>query len=99
MGPDQFPASKRVRALMGVGDWTPHDLRRTASTLMGRLKVPRFIIDRVLNHTDVTVGGVYDRFTYTEERLDAVTKLGAHVIGLATTNRLLLRKPHLVEVA
>ncbi len=89
MGSDQFPATERVRTLMGVRDWTPHDLRRTASTLMGRLKVTRFIIDRVLNHTDATVGGIYDRFTYTEERMDAVTKLGAHVAALPKMCRLL----------
>jgi integrase len=51
-----------------VFDWTPHDLRRTASTIMGRIEVPRFIIDRVLNHTDATTGGIYDRFTYTDGR-------------------------------
>jgi hypothetical protein len=56
---------------------------------MGRLKVTRFIIDRVLNHTDATVGGVYDRFTYTEERMDAVTKLGAHVAAQPKVSRLL----------
>lgn len=89
MGSDQFPATERVRTLMGVRDWTPHDLRRTASTLMGRLKVTRFIIDRVLNHTDATVGGVYDRFTYTEERMDAVTKLGAHAAAQPKVSRLL----------
>jgi integrase len=100
MGTDQFPATERVRDLMGMRDWTPHDLRRTASTLMGRLKVPRFIIDRVLNHTDASVGGVYDRFTYTEERLDAVTHLGAHVAALVPTSTLLPKMPpRLVEVA
>ena len=99
MGSDQFPATERVRASMGVRDWTPHDLRRTASTLMGRLKVTRFIIDRVLNHTDATVGGIYDRFTYTEERMDAVTKLGAHIASLAKTSRLLPARPHSVTAA
>jgi len=39
-------------------DWTPHHLRRTASRLMGLRRVTRFIIDRVLNHTDATVGGI-----------------------------------------
>lgn len=99
MGSDQFPATERVRDNMGAHDWTPHDLRRTASTLMGRLKVTRFIIDRVLNHTDATVGGIYDRFTYTEERMDAVTRLGAHVVSLATTSRLFPPRPRSVSAA
>jgi integrase len=84
---------------MGVRDWTPHELRRTASTLMGRLRVTRFIIDRVLNHTDATVGGIYDRFTYTDERMDAVTKLGEHIALLVKTSRLLPSRPRSVTAA
>lgn len=99
MGSDQFPATERVRECMGVRDWTPHDLRRTASTLMGRLKVTRFIIDRVLNHTDATVGGIYDRFTYTDERMDAVTKLGVHIASLVKLSRLLPARPRSVRAA
>lgn len=32
------------------GEWTPHDMRRTASTMMQRLKVLPDIIDRCQNH-------------------------------------------------
>lgn len=39
---------------LGLAPWRLHDLRRTASTGMGRLGVPRFIIERVLNHADRT---------------------------------------------
>ena len=99
MGSDQFPATERVRDRMGARDWTPRDLRRTASTLMGRVRVTRFIIDRVLNHTDATVGGVYDRFTYTDERMDAITKLGAHIASLVKASHLLLTRPRSVRAA
>lgn len=34
------------------GKWTPHDLRRTAATLMGTLGVSRDVIERCLNHIE-----------------------------------------------
>jgi hypothetical protein len=41
---------------------------------MGRLSVPRFIIDRVLAHVDHSVGGIYDRWGYLEEKRDALDR-------------------------
>src|SRR4029077_16982473 len=79
MGSEQCPATTRVRERMHLHDWNPHDLRRTAATVMARSGVPRFIIERVLNHRDSSVGGIYDRYCYTTERKEAVTKLGSHV--------------------
>jgi integrase len=32
------------------GEWTPHDLRRTASTMMQALRISRDVIDRCQNH-------------------------------------------------
>ncbi len=34
------------------GKWTPHDLRRTAATIMGGLGVSRDVIERCLNHIE-----------------------------------------------
>jgi integrase len=67
---------------LGLEDLTPHDLRRTAATLMGRLKVQRFIISRCLNHVDQTVTGRYDVHEYLEEKKDAMDKLGGHIEAL-----------------
>ena len=45
--------SKNTTALLlSGGKWTPHDLRRTAATLMGHCGVLSEIIERCLNHTD-----------------------------------------------
>lgn len=45
--------SKNTTALiLSGGEWTPHDLRRTAATLMGHCGVLSEIIERCLNHTD-----------------------------------------------
>ena len=75
----------RAQKLMGVCDWTPHDLRRTARTLMAKLGVPKSLAEKVQNHTDGSIDAIYDRFDYRAERMDAVTKLGAHVAKLGMT--------------
>jgi integrase len=51
---------------------TPHDLRRTAATRMSELGFNRLVVDKVLNHKDQTVGGVYDRHSYDKEKLEAL---------------------------
>jgi integrase len=57
-----------------VAQFTPHDLRRTGSTHMGALGVSRFIIDRVLNHVDKSVGETYDQYSYLAEKRDALER-------------------------
>jgi len=60
-------------------DWTCHDLRRTAASGMSRLGLGRFVIERVLNHSDSGVGGIYDRYDYEREKRDALTKWDAKI--------------------
>ena len=66
----------------GVDHFTPHDLRRTASTHLGRLKVSRFIQDRILNHADSAIGGTYDRHEYLDEKRDALATWAAELIRI-----------------
>jgi integrase len=54
--------------------FTFHDLRRTAAAGMAGMKTTRFLIDRILNHTDPGVGATYDRHEYEAEKRDALTK-------------------------
>lgn len=65
----------------GVADeakrWTPHDLRRTCGTNMGRLGISRFIQDRVLNHKDRTIGATYDIYEYADEKRSALERWSA----------------------
>ena len=64
--------------LLDIPHWTPHDLRRTAATnisgrvLTGDQKSKRFIVARVLGHTDKEVTGIYDRYEYLEEKKTAL---------------------------
>ncbi|MNY08816.1 Prophage CP4-57 integrase [compost metagenome] len=56
-------------------DWTPHDLRRTASTGMGKLNILPSTISRVLNHKDVDVPDVtwvYLQYQYDAEKRQAL---------------------------
>jgi integrase len=60
-------------------NWTLHDLRRTAKTLMARAGVRPDISERVLGHVIGGVEGTYDRHSYLDEKRDALEKLAASV--------------------
>jgi integrase len=57
--------------------WTPHDLRRSARSLMARAGVPTDHAERVLGHVIPGMRGVYDRYAYIEEKRLALEKLAA----------------------
>jgi integrase len=62
-------------ALCGVSDFTLHDLRRSARSLMARAGVSSEHAERVLGHAIVGVEGVYDRHHYRDETADALRRL------------------------
>jgi integrase len=50
-----------------------HDLRRTAASLMASGGVPRFVISRILNHSEEkNITSVYDRYGYDVEKRAAM---------------------------
>jgi integrase len=50
-----------------------HDLRRTAASLMASGGVPRFVISRILNHSEKkNITSVYDRYSYDAEKRAAM---------------------------
>lgn len=57
----------KYRPNLGIDHWTSHDLRRTAGTGLARLGCSRVIQDRMLNHIDSSVSGIYDRHNYDNE--------------------------------
>jgi integrase len=68
-------------------DWRIHDLRRTAATGMARMSVEPHVIERVLNHTTGTLGGVagvYNRFGYLPEMRAALGLWDQHVTKLVS---------------
>jgi integrase len=62
-------------AAESLPNWTLHDLRRTAKTLMARAGVRPDISERVLGHVIAGVEGTYDRHSYADEKRDALEKL------------------------
>lgn len=64
--------------VLSGGDWTPHDLRRTGSTLMQSLGVPEHIRERCLNHVvGGKIGRIYGRYEFAAEKRQAWTQLGS----------------------
>jgi len=59
--------------------WTLHDLRRTARSLMSRAGVDADHAERVLGHVVPGARGVYDRYSYLEEKRDALERLATLV--------------------
>jgi len=60
------------------GRVTPHDLRRTARTIMGEtLQIPPHVAERCLNHSLGRLVTIYDRGDYIDERRAALAKLDA----------------------
>ena len=60
--------------------FTPHDLRRTVATQMPELKIPQFIVSRILNHAKAGVTDKhYDHYEYDDEKRQALTRWGKRV--------------------
>lgn len=62
--------------------WTPHDLRRTARSLMSRAGVVSDPAELCLGHVLVGVRGTYDRHEYYDEKKDAFERLAAVINGI-----------------
>lgn len=68
-------ALNALQAASGTADWTLHDLRRTARSLMSRAGVPADHAERCLGHVIGGVRGVYDVWEYLPEKLKAYDAL------------------------
>lgn len=69
---------------LGIEEFTLHDLRRTCRTGLGKLRVPPHVAEMVLNHAQSGIVGVYDTYTYLDERREALDKWAAHLATLAS---------------
>jgi len=67
-----------------IPDWTMHDLRRTATTIMAET-VPVPVLSAILNHSAGKVMGItkiYNRYRYMPERRAALEAWAQYVLGL-----------------
>lgn len=69
-------AAYRHRRVCPVSDWAPHDLRRTARTLLASLNCPYEVAEAILAHTLPGVAAVYNREEYRAQKIEWLTKLG-----------------------
>ena len=68
--------------------WTPHDLRRTLRTGLGRLGVDRVIAELLLNHAvSDELTAIYDRGDYWRARVEAAGRWADHVMRLVNGAR------------
>ena len=104
-----FPGAKKDSTMIGINtlpramkrmEWpelpaTAHDLRRTAITEISRLGFNRLVQDKIANHVDNSIGGVYDRHDYMKEKQQALDawsrKLSEVVTGHVESNVVQLR--------
>lgn len=77
-------AADRIVKVSGVAH-VPHDLRRTAATFMGEMRVDEFTIGQVLNHKRQTVTRIYNRHTYDDEKRAALEKWEARLRAILAT--------------
>ncbi len=82
------PMKNRSKAtatlLLSGGDWTPHDLRRTAATIMGDRGVSVEIIERALNHVPDKLTRTYQKSDRWPELQDSWNRLGDHLQWVLT---------------
>lgn len=78
-GPITPRALTRALARLRTGDYTVHDLRRTAATLMAKAGVTSFVVGRVLAHAYKSETGKYDRYEYQPEKRRALETLARKV--------------------
>ena len=65
--------SKATAGVRDKADIRGHDLRRTAASSMASGGVPRFVIGRILNHSEEKdITSVYDRYSYDAEKKAAM---------------------------
>jgi hypothetical protein len=70
---------RRLDAASGVTGWRLHDLRRTARTLLSRVRVSVDHAERCLGHIVGGVRGIYDRHEFHAEKADAFEALSRQI--------------------
>lgn len=76
---------KRKRKPIQVAPFSPHDLRRTAATLMSNAGVAGLVKPMILGHKPQGITqAVYDRYAYLDEKAHALEAWGRRLVGIVT---------------
>jgi integrase len=79
-------AGKKKQPPNKMGDmphFTVHDLRRTCRSLLAANGVAGHVAERCLNHQITGIEGIYNRYDYFDERLEALTVVSKAVATIA----------------
>lgn len=68
-------------------DFRAHDLRRTAASLMTGMGILRLTVSKILNHVEPGVTAVYDRYSYDNEKRQALDAWGRRLMMLVSELR------------
>lgn len=71
------------RKVCPVTDWAPHDLRRTARTLLAELGCPFEVGEAILAHALPGVAGVYNLAGHAQAKVEWLSRLGHHLDDLS----------------
>lgn len=71
-------------AALQLEPFSSHDLRRTVATRLAEMRISRTVIDSLLNHVDRTVGAIYDRHGYADEKRSALDAWARHLHAIVT---------------
>lgn len=74
----------RGKKYFGLPKWTPHDLRRTARTLMAKIGVINEHAEAVINHAKPGMVGAYNKYEYQEEKKQALLKWEAELLRIVS---------------
>jgi len=75
-----------------VDHFTPHDLRRTAASMMTASGIQRLTVAKVLNHVESGVTAVYDRHSYDKEKQKGLRSWGRQleaILGHKTSSKVI----------
>jgi integrase len=65
-------------------EWHPHDLRRTARTIMSRIGIPGEHAEAVLGHAKQGMTKTYDQHDYRDERAEALIKWETELLRIVS---------------
>ena len=71
-----------LRIAEGYPRPTAHDLRRTATTHMSGRGLGKNVRGRILNHKNLSVDAIYDRYAYFDEKAAALNDWHSYLLGL-----------------
>lgn len=77
-------ALHRALSTIGLTNVIPHDLRRTAASLMTGSSISRLVVSKILNHVEQGITAVYDRHSYDAEKRVALDAWGRRLESIVT---------------